>query len=87
MGKTMARLNRSITRLDTTLARLESTTANLSEVSRKMNEGEGTIGRLVNDDGLYMKLDSAATEANGLLRDLRDDPSRYLKDMTLVKVF
>jgi phospholipid/cholesterol/gamma-HCH transport system substrate-binding protein len=52
-----------------------------------MNEGEGTIGRLVNDDGLYMKLDSAATEANGLLRDLRDDPSRYLKDMTLVKVF
>lgn len=87
MGTTMARLNRSITRLDTTLARLESTTANLSEVSRKMNEGEGTIGRLVNDDGLYMKLDSAATEANGLLRDLRDDPSRYLKDMTLVKVF
>ena len=87
MGKTMARLNRSITRLDTTLARLESTTANLSEVSRKMNEGEGTIGRLVNDDGLYVKLDSAATEANGLLRDLRDDPSRYLKDMTLVKVF
>ena len=87
MGTTMARLNRSITRLDTTLARLESTTANLSEVSRKMNEGEGTIGRLVNDDGLYMKLDSAATEANVLLRDLRDDPSRYLKDMTLVKVF
>ena len=87
MGKTMARLNRSLTRLDTTLARLETTSAHLSHVSRKMNEGNGTIGRLVNDDGLYVKLDSAATEANGLLRDLRDNPSRYLKDMTLVKVF
>jgi phospholipid/cholesterol/gamma-HCH transport system substrate-binding protein len=87
LGKTMARLNRSLAKLDTNLAQLEATTANLSEMSRKMNSGDGTIGRLVNDDALYVKLDSAAAEANYLLQDLQENPSRYLKDMTLVKVF
>jgi len=87
MGKTMARLNRSLSRLDTTLARLETTTLNLNEVSRKMNEGNGTIGRLVNDDALYVKLDSAAANTNSFLKDLQENPSRYLEDMTLVKIF
>jgi phospholipid/cholesterol/gamma-HCH transport system substrate-binding protein len=34
-----------------------------------------------------MKLDSAATRTNSLLRDFQEDPGRYLNDMTLVKVF
>jgi len=52
-----------------------------------MNNGEGTAGRLINDPSLYTKLDSAATQANSLLRDLQENPNKYLEDMTLVKVF
>ncbi len=87
LGQTMARLNRSLDKLDRNLANLERSTTALGAITEKMNNGEGTAGRLINDPGLYMKLDSAAAEANALLRDLRENPNKYLEDMTLVKVF
>lgn len=81
------RLNQSLDRLNRGLASFEQTSATLDTVTTKLNEGEGTAGRLLNDPGLYMKLDSAAVRANTLLRDLQRNPGRYLDDMTLVKVF
>jgi len=81
------RLNQSLNRLNRSLASFEQTSATLDEITTKLNEGEGTAGRLVNDPGLYMKLDSAAARTNDLLLDLRENPSRYLEDVTLVKVF
>jgi phospholipid/cholesterol/gamma-HCH transport system substrate-binding protein len=81
------RLNRSMDRLNRSLASFENTTATLDTVATKLNEGEGTAGRLVNDPGLYIKLDSAAARSNRILLDFQENPGRYLNDMTLVKVF
>lgn len=81
------RLNQSLDRLNRGLASFEQTSATLDTIATKLNRGEGTAGRLLNDPGLYMKLDSTATQANRLLRDFRRDPGRYLNDMTLMKVF
>lgn len=81
------RLNRSLDRLNRGLASFEQTSATLDTLTRKMNSGDGTMGRLVNDPSLYTKLDSAATQTNHLLRDIQENPSRYLDDMTLLRVF
>ena len=81
------RLNQSLNRLNRSLASFERTSATLDTLTTKLNTGHGTAGRLVNDPGLYMKLDSAAARTNKILRDFKQDPSRYLDDMTLVKVF
>ena len=81
------RLNQSLDRLNRGLASFERTSATLDTVATKLNEGTGTAGRLLNDPGLYMRLDSAAARTNSLLRDFQRDPGRYLDDMTLVKVF
>jgi phospholipid/cholesterol/gamma-HCH transport system substrate-binding protein len=81
------RLNQSLDRLNRSLASFERTSATLDTVTTKLNRGTGTAGRLVNDPGLYMKLDSAAARANRVLRDFQRNPGRYLEDMTLVKVF
>jgi len=81
------RLNRSLDRLNRGLASFERTSATLDTVTTKLNEGTGTAGRLLNDSGLYMKLDSAAARADTLLRDIQRNPGRYLDDMTLMKVF
>lgn len=81
------RLNRSMDRLNRSLASFENTTATLDTITTKLNEGEGTAGRLINDPGLYMKLDSAAARSNRILLDFQENPGRYLNDMTLVKVF
>ncbi|PEN14213.1 mammalian cell entry protein [Longibacter salinarum] len=87
LGEIMARLNRSLNKLDRNLANLERSTTNLGEITDKINNGDGTAGRLINDPSLYNRLDSAAVQANELLRDLQENPNRYLDDMTLVKVF
>ncbi|MFB6097534.1 MAG: MlaD family protein [Salinibacter sp.] len=80
-------LNRSLRRLNRGLVSFRRTSATLDSIATKLNQGRGTAGRLLNDPGLYTKLDSAATQLNALLRDVRRNPGRYLDDMTLVKLF
>jgi hypothetical protein len=53
-----------------------------------MDEGEGTLGLLVNDEELYVKISAAmeniqaATEEIALLtKDIRQRPERYLKGL------
>jgi phospholipid/cholesterol/gamma-HCH transport system substrate-binding protein len=81
------RLNRSLDRLNRGLASFEQTSATLDTIATKLNEGRGTAGRLLNDPGLYRRLDSVAVQTNALLRDVRRNPGHYLDDMTLMKVF
>lgn len=87
LGVVVTRLNRSLNRLNRSLALFEHTTATLDTVAIKINQGQGTVGRLVNDPSLYNRLDSAAVQTNRLLEDIRRNPGRYLDDMTLMKVF
>lgn len=87
MGVAVQRLNQSLDRLNRSLTSFEQTSATLDTITTKLNEGDGTAGRLLNDPGLYLKLDSAAARTNTLLKDFQRDPGRYLNEMTLVKVF
>ena len=40
------------------------------ELLAKINGGEGTIGKLVNDDGLYNQLQALSTQAQGMMANL-----------------
>ena len=44
----------------------------------KINEGQGTLGKLVKDDSLYVNLNKATKDLDLLLEDLRVNPNRYL---------
>src|SRR5205814_10390922 len=61
-----AELNRSAASIRTSVEKLDKTLANLEQITDKINTGQGTIGHLVNDDKLGMKLD----KASGALNDL-----------------
>jgi phospholipid/cholesterol/gamma-HCH transport system substrate-binding protein len=87
LGVTVQRANRNLARLEQNLANLERTTAALGSFAEKINSGEGTLGRLANDPSLYNNLDSTSVQINRLLRDLQENPQRYLRDMTLVRMF
>ncbi|PEN07688.1 mammalian cell entry protein [Longimonas halophila] len=87
LGVTVQRVNQNLTRLEQNLANLERTTAALGSFAEKINSGEGTLGRLANDPSLYNNLDSTSVQMNRLLRDLQENPQRYLEDMTLVRMF
>lgn len=80
-------LNDALSQLDRTLSEVEEVTASLDALATKINEGEGTLGRLVNDPSLYAKLDSAATGVNRILADFEENPGRYLRELRLVDIF
>jgi phospholipid/cholesterol/gamma-HCH transport system substrate-binding protein len=78
-------LPRTLARMDSTFAELRATSARLSNASLalgsilgRIDRGQGTLGRLTTDDGLYMRLDSTLTEISNLARDLRENPERYI---------
>ncbi|MGQ9706130.1 MAG: MlaD family protein [bacterium] len=57
---------------------LEVTMANIREISDKINKGEGTMGKLVNDPSLYDNLNNTIQNANKLIIDFQERPTRYL---------
>jgi phospholipid/cholesterol/gamma-HCH transport system substrate-binding protein len=48
------------------------------EILEKINQGEGTIGMLVNNDSLYQNLEALTSELELLLNDLRENPKKYI---------
>jgi phospholipid/cholesterol/gamma-HCH transport system substrate-binding protein len=44
-----------------------------------INRGEGTLGKLVNEDSLYVELASTITAIRELAEDIKANPRRYLK--------
>lgn len=49
------------------LARIDSTLKNVDEISGKINRGEGTIGKLVNDDSTVEEINTAVQGVNNML--------------------
>jgi len=61
-----------------TLASLESTMANLDQLTAKIENGDGSMGLLMNDKELYSNLNNASRELDLLLQDFRLNPKRYV---------
>lgn len=51
----------------------------LNSVLAKVNEGEGTAGQLINDRELYDKLTETADAMEALLRDVKENPKKFVK--------
>lgn len=59
------------------VAKLDNTLTTLNGVMKGIENGEGSIGKLLNDDGLYNNLEAASKEMEELLRDIKLHPARY----------
>jgi phospholipid/cholesterol/gamma-HCH transport system substrate-binding protein len=64
--------------LEKTLENTNKTMADLNVLTTKLNNGEGTIGKLMQDETIYKNLESTTHQINLLLQDLRLNPKRYL---------
>ena len=58
---------------------LNALTGNLNTMTARVENGDGTLGQLVQDRQLYDNLNGTAGELQGLLKDIRADPKRYLR--------
>ena len=57
---------------------LENTVANLEDMSVKLNSGEGTIGKLINNPSVYNNLEQATRQLDELIQDVKLNPKRYV---------
>ncbi len=64
IGATMRQLNNSVARLDV--------------LTRKVEEGEGTLGQLLKNDTMYNELENSSRELKELLQDIKLNPGRYV---------
>ncbi|MDC1303995.1 MlaD family protein [Salibacteraceae bacterium] len=76
----VATISDSLTRANYAAAIENATNAltQLDSMITKINEGEGSLGMLLNDDKLYKNLEQASLEIDKLAEDLRVNPERYV---------
>jgi len=59
-------------------ASADTTFAAVGSIASRIERGEGTIGRLLGDTMLYYGLRESTIELQALLRDIRENPRRYI---------
>jgi phospholipid/cholesterol/gamma-HCH transport system substrate-binding protein len=72
-------VSESSARLDSALVRADSLAAVLERVARKIDTGNSTAAKLVNERQLYDDLRASAREFQALARDIRTNPKKYFK--------
>jgi phospholipid/cholesterol/gamma-HCH transport system substrate-binding protein len=65
--------------IEQTFKKLDYNLELLSEILIKIERGEGSAGLLLSSDSLYDNLSRSTKELELLIRDIRENPSRYLK--------
>ena len=83
----IANLEKFSSELDTLSEDLASTTESLNSILSKIDTGEGTLGKFINDPSVYNNLDSLTVNLNELIKGIQEDPGKYLKHMRLVEIF
>lgn len=60
-------------------ARIEGLASRGDLLLSKVEQGEGTVGRLVTSDQLYVRADKLLTEVEALVADVKKNPKKYFK--------
>ena len=64
--------------LGLTIKNLEATVTNLNKILASVNEGNGTLGKLLKDEEMYNNLTNASKEMEELLREMKLHPKRFV---------
>ena len=79
LGKTLDNFASAAEKMDVLAGRLDSLRAVLQSTAGKIDRGEGTIGKLVTEDDLYLRLNESITELRDLIADVKKNPKKYFK--------
>lgn len=64
--------------LKETINGLQSTITNFDALLSDIEQGEGSVGKLMKDEGLYNNLEGALGQLEALLEDMKLNPKRYV---------
>ncbi len=78
LKRTTATISGMATRLSGSQGHLDRFLVSGDSVLTKINGGQGTLGRLVNDSSLYVGSDSLVTQLRSLIVEMRANPKKFL---------
>jgi len=78
IASAIARADSIMATLTDTGIALDATVASLQSILGSVERGEGTLGRLVHDETLYNNLNLSSERFAALLKDLQDNPKKYI---------
>jgi phospholipid/cholesterol/gamma-HCH transport system substrate-binding protein len=58
--------------------KLRDTMDKLSAIADRLEAGEGSAGKLLHDPSLYNNADQMLVETRGLVKNIRENPKKYL---------
>jgi phospholipid/cholesterol/gamma-HCH transport system substrate-binding protein len=61
-----------------TMAKVDATLANVEQLTRELNNPNGTVGKLLKDPALYDHITQTVKDADSLVIDLKQHPKRYV---------
>jgi len=64
--------------LDTIMVDLKSTISSFDQLLTNIENGEGSVGKLMKDDAVYNNLEGATKQLEQLLEDMKLNPKRYV---------
>jgi phospholipid/cholesterol/gamma-HCH transport system substrate-binding protein len=79
LNKAIGDFSSAASKLDRLSDRLDSLSVALHSVTAKVDRGDGTLGRLVNDRELYSNVSASADSLRALIADVKKNPKRYFK--------
>jgi phospholipid/cholesterol/gamma-HCH transport system substrate-binding protein len=78
IDKTLAEANETLSSLRGTLGRTNEVMGGVNGLVSNLTEGNGTLGKLLNDEAIYDRLDRATRSMDTLVTDLQERPYRYI---------
>jgi phospholipid/cholesterol/gamma-HCH transport system substrate-binding protein len=69
----------TITELKNSSAAFKEATDKFNHILVNIEAGEGTIGKLISDTTLYGNMNSLVDEIRAFVKDVKDNPSKYMK--------
>lgn len=80
MTENLAKLSDTLVNanLGLTVKNLETTVSNLNKILAGVEAGEGTLGKLLNDEGMYNNLTNSSKELEELLKEMKLHPKRFV---------
>jgi len=80
VSKNFNKISDSLSRVNitSTVKELQATIKKFDNILASIDKGEGSIGKLLKDEGLYDNLEGASKQMEQLLEDMKLNPKRYV---------
>jgi phospholipid/cholesterol/gamma-HCH transport system substrate-binding protein len=78
LDSSVAAFGRSGQRFEGAVDNLETVSQDLREITTALKAGEGTMGRLLTDEEMAIKLENAIAGIDSLIEDIKRHPGRYV---------